>query len=79
MRVRSKKTTLEFEITPQEWEQMKGRGDATKYVILSKDSARKPKPEEVKTTRKRKTVKPPAEVVDPPQDDSDKEDATLME
>ena len=51
MRLRSTKTKLEHEVTPEGWIKMKARGDSSKYTILSNGSRkgdRKPMPEEVR-------------------------------
>ena len=35
MRIKNKKTSLEYEVTPEEWELITARGDSRKYTILS--------------------------------------------
>lgn len=78
MRLRSIKTKLEHEVTPEGWAKMKARGDGPKYVILSRSSrkgGRKAMPEEV---RKATAAKPEKVAVAPPEE-AKEQDKNLLD
>lgn len=41
MTIKSKKTGLTHEVSPQEWKKIVDRGQSGKYTVLSKGNARK--------------------------------------
>lgn len=47
MIIRSKKTKLEHEISTEEWEQIKSRGDSSNYVIVKADTKQINAPDDV--------------------------------
>lgn len=46
MKIQSKKTKLFHTVTKEDWEKIKGWGDASKYIIVSNAPAETPKPPE---------------------------------